>query len=113
RGLRPRTAVITGCAIVGAVALLMLALAGLTAPAPESAQLAPDPAAGERALDLVTGGPLGYLTFQIENYPGYAAGIWAFQGPAALAMFPFGLAGGKSRLREDPARSRRAPAPGR
>lgn len=104
RGLRPRTAVVTGCAIVGVVALLMLALAGLTAPVPESAELAPDPAAGERALDLVTGGPLGYLTFQIENYPGYAAGIWAFQGPAALAMFLFGLAAGKSRLLEDPER---------
>jgi uncharacterized protein len=109
RGIRARTAVITGSAIIGVMALLMLALAGLSLLDPAAGAVGTSPpaganAAGERALALVTGGPLDYLTLQAEIYPGYALGIWLLQGPTALAMFLFGLAAGKSRLLEDPAR---------
>ncbi|MFI7616552.1 DUF418 domain-containing protein [Nonomuraea terrae] len=105
RDIRPRKAVIVGSALISVPALLLLALAWLSTLAPEAGQ-APvgDPAAAARALSLATGGPLDYLTLQLELYPMLVAVIWGFQGPMALAMFLFGLAAGKSRLLEEPER---------
>ncbi|MFC7589742.1 DUF418 domain-containing protein [Nonomuraea antimicrobica] len=59
---------------------------------------------GARALALATGGPLDFLTLQLETYPSIVAMVWLFQGPMALAMFLFGLAAGRSRLLEEPER---------
>ncbi|MEU1719698.1 DUF418 domain-containing protein [Nonomuraea sp. NPDC005692] len=102
RGLRPRTAVIAGSSIIGALTLLWLALAWLSTLDPAAGQpVAADPAAAARVLGLATGGPLDFLTMQTELYPPLVAMIWLFQGPTALAMFLFGLAAGKSRLLED------------
>ncbi|MFI7463521.1 DUF418 domain-containing protein [Nonomuraea sp. NPDC049646] len=101
RGLRPRTAVIAGSSIIGALTLFWLALAWLSTLDPAAGQpAAADPAAAARVLALATGGPLDFLTMQAELYPPLVATIWLFQGPTALAMFLFGLAAGKSRLLE-------------
>lgn len=102
RNVRPRTAVITACAIIGGWSLLWLLLAGLSLldPASSAAPLT-DLAAAGRAEDLVTGGVLDYLRFQAETYPTLALFVWVGQGPMALAMFLFGLAAGKSRLFEE------------
>ncbi|MEV4368604.1 DUF418 domain-containing protein [Nonomuraea sp. NPDC049637] len=101
RGLRPRTAVIAGSSIIGALTLFWLALAWLSTLDPAAGQpAAADPAAAARVLALATGGPLDFLTMQTELYPPLVAMIWLFQGPTALAMFLFGLAAGKSRLLE-------------
>ncbi|GAA2215360.1 DUF418 domain-containing protein [Nonomuraea monospora] len=105
RGIRPRTAVVTGAAIVGGLALLWAGLAALSALDPAAGQApAADPAAAARALALATGSPLDVLTLQVELYPSLAAMIWIFQGPTALAMFLFGLAAGKTRLLEETGR---------
>lgn len=103
RNLRPRTAVITGCAIIAAVTLIWLGLAVVTMfdPAAGTAPVA-DVAAGVRAEQLFTGGPLDVLRFQAQTYPMLAVFVWAFQGPVALALFLFGLAAGKSGLFERP-----------
>ncbi|GGS69231.1 DUF418 domain-containing protein [Nonomuraea spiralis] len=101
RGLRPRTAVIAGSAIIGVLTLLWLALAWLTTLDPAAGQpVAADPAEAARVLALATGGPLDFLTMQTEIYPPLVTMIWIFQGPTALAMFLFGLAAGKSGLLE-------------
>ncbi|MEV0197890.1 DUF418 domain-containing protein [Nonomuraea sp. NPDC050691] len=101
RGLRPRTAVITGAAIIGTLTLAMLALAVLSAIDPPGVPAeASDPAEAARVLALATGGPLDFLRMQAALYPPLALMIWAFQGPTALAMFLFGLAAGKTRLLE-------------
>lgn len=101
RGLGPRTAVIAGSSIIGALTLFWLALAWLSTLDPAAGQpTAADPAAAARVLALATGGPLDFLTMQTELYPPLVAMIWLFQGPTALAMFLFGLAAGKSRLLE-------------
>ncbi|MEU8318218.1 DUF418 domain-containing protein [Nonomuraea sp. NPDC048881] len=101
RGLSPRTAVIAGSSIIGALTLFWLALAWLSTLDPAAGQpAAADPAAAARVLALATGGPLDFLTMQTELYPPLVAMIWLFQGPTALAMFLFGLAAGKSRLLE-------------
>ncbi|RSM97626.1 DUF418 domain-containing protein [Nonomuraea sp. WAC 01424] len=101
RGLRPRTAVIAGSAIIGVLTLLWLALAWLTTLDPAAGQPVPaDPAEAARVLALATGGPLDFLTMQTELYPPLVTMIWIFQGPTALAMFLFGLAAGKSGLLE-------------
>ncbi|MEV0619401.1 DUF418 domain-containing protein [Nonomuraea sp. NPDC050404] len=105
RNIRPRTAVIIGSTIIGVLSLLMAALAWLSTLDPSLAQPPPaDTAAATRALALATGGPLDFLTLQVETYPSLMAMIWAFQGPIALAMFLFGLAAGKSRLLEETGR---------
>lgn len=102
RGIKPRTAVITGSVVIGVLTLLMGALAALSTldPAAGAPALA-DPGAAGRALALATGGPLDFLTLQLETYPTMVALIWAFQGPVAMAMFLFGLAAGKARLLEE------------
>ncbi|GAA3163003.1 DUF418 domain-containing protein [Nonomuraea roseoviolacea] len=101
RGLRPRTAVITGAAIIGTLTLVMAALAALSALGPSPAPAATaDPAEAARVLALATGGPLDFLRMQAGLYPPMALMVWVFQGPTALAMFLFGLAAGKSRLLE-------------
>ncbi|TYB50116.1 DUF418 domain-containing protein [Nonomuraea sp. PA05] len=105
RGIRPRTAVVTGSAIVGGLALLWAGLAALSTLDPTAGQPpAADPAAAARVLALATGSPLDVLTLQVELYPSLAAMIWLFQGPTALAMFLFGLAAGKTRLLEETGR---------
>ncbi|MEU5862515.1 DUF418 domain-containing protein [Nonomuraea sp. NPDC047529] len=102
RGLKPRTAVIAGSSIIGVLTLFWLALAWLSTLDPAAGQPVPaDPAEAARVLGLATGGPLDFLTMQTELYPPLVTMIWLFQGPAALAMFLFGLAAGKSRLLED------------
>ncbi|MEV0345167.1 DUF418 domain-containing protein [Nonomuraea sp. NPDC050680] len=109
RGISPRKAVVTGCAIIGVMSVLWLLLAGLTLLDPATGTTAAtaavtDAAAGARAEALVTGGPLSFLSFQVETYPALAGMVWIGQGPMALAMFLFGLAAGRSRLFEEPAR---------
>ncbi|MGW4791307.1 DUF418 domain-containing protein [Nonomuraea sp. NPDC004297] len=105
RGLRPRTAVVIGSVIVGVLTLLMAGLAALSTLDPSAGQAAPaDAGAAARALSLATGGPLDFLTLQLELYPGLVSMIWIFQGPMALAMFLFGLAAGKARLLEETGR---------
>ncbi|WP_084963631.1 DUF418 domain-containing protein [Thermoactinospora rubra] len=102
RNVRPKTAVIIGSVILGVIAAALLLLAALSTLDPAAAaQPAGDPAEADRALRLATGGPLGFLRFQLETYPVLALFIWGFQGPPALAMFLFGLAAGKVRLLED------------
>ncbi|MFC4115283.1 DUF418 domain-containing protein [Nonomuraea zeae] len=102
RGIRPRTAVVTGSVIVGGLTLLLAALAWLSTLDPAAGQApAADPGAAARTLALATGGPLDFLSLQVELYPPLVAMIWLFQGPMALAMFLFGLAAGKSRLLEE------------
>ncbi|MEU6787314.1 DUF418 domain-containing protein [Nonomuraea angiospora] len=102
RGIRPKTAVVTGSVIVGVLALLWTGLAWLSTLDPAAGQ-APvaDAAAAAHTLALATGSPLDVLTLQLELYPPLVAMIWIFQGPMALAMFLFGLAAGKSRLLEE------------
>ncbi|MFF0572990.1 DUF418 domain-containing protein [Streptosporangium saharense] len=101
RNIRPRTAVVVGSCLIGFLTLVWAALGWLTSLDPTAAEMpAADPAAGARAVHLVTDGPLGFLTFQAENYPPYALFVWAFQGPTALALFLYGLAAGRSRLLE-------------
>ncbi|MFI6320517.1 DUF418 domain-containing protein [Nonomuraea sp. NPDC050556] len=102
RNIRPRTAVIIGCSIIGVWTLLWLGLAALTLLEPAAAAPAADVAAGLRAEQLFTDGPLGVLRFQAETYPMLAAFVWIGQGPMALALFLFGLAAGKSGLFERP-----------
>ncbi|NUR83527.1 MAG: DUF418 domain-containing protein [Nonomuraea sp.] len=105
RGIRPRTAVIAGTAIIVLLTAAWAALAWLSTLDPAAGQTAPtDPAEAARVLGLATGGPLDFLTMQTELYPPLVAAIWLFQGPTALAMFLFGLAAGRSRLLEEPAR---------
>ncbi|MEU8358785.1 DUF418 domain-containing protein [Nonomuraea sp. NPDC048882] len=102
RNLRPRTAVVTGSAIVGVITLLLGALAWLSTLDPTAGQApAADPALAARTLSLATGGPLDFVTLQLELYPPIVAMVWLFQGPMALAMFLFGLAAGKRGLLED------------
>ncbi|MET7466481.1 DUF418 domain-containing protein [Nonomuraea sp. NPDC005501] len=101
RRLRPRTAVITGAAIIGALTLLWLALAAVAALAPASVPPeTSDPAEAARVLAMATGGPLDFLRLQLGLYPPVAGMVWLFQGPTALAMFLFGLAAGRTRLLE-------------
>ncbi|NUW33019.1 DUF418 domain-containing protein [Nonomuraea sp. SMC257] len=101
RNLRPRTAVITGAAIIGTLTLVMAALAALSALDPSGSPAAQaDPAEAARVLALATGGPLDFLRMQASLYPPMALMVWVFQGPMALAMFLFGLAAGKTRLLE-------------
>ncbi|MGW6504148.1 DUF418 domain-containing protein [Nonomuraea angiospora] len=102
RGIRPKTAVVTGSVIVGVLVLLWGGLAWLSTLDPAAGQ-APvaDVAVAARTLALATGSPLDVLTLQLELYPGLAAMVWIFQGPMALAMFLFGLAAGKARLLEE------------
>ncbi|MBB3728381.1 DUF418 domain-containing protein [Nonomuraea dietziae] len=105
RNVRPKTAVVTGSVIIAVTSLLWLALAALTLLDPSAGgATAADPAAAARAQALVTGGPLDFLTFQAETYPGLALFVWLGQGPMAMALFLFGLAAGKSRLFEEPER---------
>ncbi|MCA2221824.1 DUF418 domain-containing protein [Nonomuraea aurantiaca] len=105
RGISPRKAVITGCAIIGVMSVIWLLLAGLTLLDPAAGTVAvSDAAATARAEALVTGGPLSFLSFQVETYPAVAAMVWIGQGPMAMALFLFGLAAGRSRLFEEPAR---------
>ncbi|MGP3917254.1 DUF418 domain-containing protein [Nonomuraea sp. 10N515B] len=101
RNLRPKTAVVIGSTIIGVLTLLWSALAWLTTLDPTAGQPAADPAVAARALELATGGPLDFLSLQLELYPPLVTMIWLFQGPTALAMFLFGLAAGKSRLLEE------------
>jgi uncharacterized protein len=101
RGIRPKTAVVAGSVIVGVLTLLMALLAWLTTLGPAADPTPADPSVAARTLALATGGPLDFLSLQIELYPPLVAMIWAFQGPMALAMFLFGLAAGKSRLLEE------------
>ncbi len=105
RDVRPRTAVRAGVWIIGVLTVCYLLLAALTTLDP-TAGAAPvaDPAESARVLALVTGGPLDFLTLQVELYPVLALSIWAFQGPTALALFLFGLAAGKAKLLEEPER---------
>ncbi|GGS63102.1 hypothetical protein GCM10010156_22520 [Planobispora rosea] len=105
RDVRPRTAVKAGCWIIGVMSVIWLLLAGLTLLDPgAAASPATDAAAAVRAEELVTGGPLDFLRFQVETYPMLAAFVWIGQGPMAMALFLFGLAAGKSRLLEEPER---------
>ncbi|WP_431894020.1 DUF418 domain-containing protein [Nonomuraea sp. bgisy101] len=102
RNVRPRTAVITGSAIIGVLTVVWLALAGLTLLDPAAGTAAAvDHAAVARAEALVTGSPLDFLTYQFETYPTLAAFVWLGQGPMAMALFLFGMAAGKSRLFEE------------
>ncbi|GHE48135.1 membrane protein [Streptosporangium violaceochromogenes] len=100
RRIKPRSAVIVGCSVIGLLTLFWAGLGWLASLAPDAAATAADPAAGARAVQLITDGPLGFLTFQTESYLPYALFIWGFQGPTALALFLFGLAAGKVRLLE-------------
>ncbi|HUR07290.1 MAG TPA: DUF418 domain-containing protein [Nonomuraea sp.] len=105
RRISPRKAVVTGCAIIGVMSVIWLLLAGLTLLDPAGgAAAAADPAAAAQAEALVTGGPLGFLTFQVQTYPAIAGMVWIGQGPMAMALFLFGLAAGRSRLFEEPER---------
>lgn len=105
RGMRPRTAVVTGSVIVGVLALLWAGLAALSTLDPAAGQAPPaDAAAAARTMALATGSPLDVLTLQLELYPPLAAMVWAFQGPMALAMFLFGLAAGRTRVLEETGR---------
>lgn len=105
RNVRPKTAVVIGSVIVGVIAVALAALAWLSTLDPTAGQApAADPEAAARTLALATGGPLDFLTLQLELYPPLVIVIWLFQGPMALAMFLFGLAAGKSRLLEEPER---------
>ncbi|MEU4223497.1 DUF418 domain-containing protein [Nonomuraea sp. NPDC026600] len=105
RNISPRKAVITGCAVIGVMSVIWLLLAGLTLLDPAGgAAAASDPAAAAQAEALVTGGPLGFLTFQAQTYPAVAGMVWIGQGPMAMALFLFGLAAGRSRLFEEPER---------
>lgn len=103
RNVRPRTAVVIGSSIIGFLTVCYLLLAGLTILVPSSPTPA-DPAEAARVLALATGGPLDFLSLQLELYPSLALIVWGFQGPTALALFLFGLAAGKSRLLEEPER---------
>ncbi|GAA3442778.1 DUF418 domain-containing protein [Planomonospora venezuelensis] len=102
RAVKPRTAVLAGSCIVGLVGLFWAGLGWLSTLAPADPIPAADPAAGARALRLVTDGPLGFLTFQTEVYLPSALFVWGFQGPVALAMFLLGLAAGRTGLLERP-----------
>ncbi|MGR6923560.1 DUF418 domain-containing protein [[Actinomadura] parvosata] len=105
RGIRPRTAVVTGTVIVAVLALLWAGLAALSTLDPSAGQAPPaDLAAAARSLALATGSPLDVLTLQLELYPPLVAMVWVFQGPMALAMFLFGLAAGKARVLEETGR---------
>jgi uncharacterized protein len=108
RGISPRKAVVTGCAIIGVMSVLWLLLAGLTlldpATGTAAGTAAVTDAAAARAEALFTGGPLSFLSFQVETYPAVAGLVWIGQGPMALALFLFGLAAGRSRLFEEPER---------
>nr|SBO92590.1 hypothetical protein BN4615_P2104 [Nonomuraea gerenzanensis] len=105
RGIRPRTAVVTGSVILGCLTLLWAGLSALSALDPAAGQLPPaDAAAAARTMALATGSPLDVLTLQLELYPPLAAMVWLFQGPTALAMFLFGLAAGKRKVLEETGR---------
>ncbi|MEU0568637.1 DUF418 domain-containing protein [Nonomuraea sp. NPDC005983] len=105
RNVPPRKAVVAGCVIIGAMSVIWLLLAGLSLLDPSgTATAAVDPAAAARAEALVTGGPLSFLTFQVETYPALAGLVWIGQGPMAMALFLFGLAAGRARLFEEPER---------
>ncbi|WP_449064220.1 DUF418 domain-containing protein [Planomonospora algeriensis] len=110
RGIRPRTAVVIGSCLVGLVGVFWAGLGWLSTLVPAGPMTAADPAAGARALRLVTEGPLGFLTFQAETYLPSALFVWGFQGPVALAMFLFGLAAGRVGLLERPELRRRLTA---
>jgi uncharacterized protein len=98
--IRPRTAVIAGAVITGAIAVLVILLGLLVLAVGGVTDLAEQGVTAFPGVEEIAGTPLSALQANISNYLLNGLNVLLTQGPLALGMFYFGVAAAKVRFFE-------------